>query len=225
MQRPEKLPAKPITPLLYRRLSFIILFMTLRLCSGSCGYNRTMSNSGILSDPLGKVGDLGKQMSKGVGDEARKVEKTAKQQVGLENHGETDSKIADNAQNQVPITPSSQDTLEIIKKMYEVSNTKVNVPTDNIISKVIEENPKKTPEEIQKMAATRQQLWRQQHKDTYYDPTFNPAHRQEERPGEKREKEEEKKQMETLQVEEAKKKELPPSVKQGSNEKYPGASG
>jgi hypothetical protein len=188
-----------------------------------------MTNSGILADPLGKVGDLGKQVSKGAVVEADKIEKTAKQQVvGLENQGEIDAKFADNGQNQVPNMPSSYDTLEIVKKMYEASKTGGSVPSDKIISAVIEENPKKTPEEIQKIAATRQQLWQQQHKDTYYDPTFNRPSRQEERPTEKIEKEkQEKKQMEALEIqkEEKKKEELSPSVKQGTNEKIPGISG
>ncbi len=189
-----------------------------------------MGNSGIMSDPLGKVGDIGTQLSKGVGNEADKVEKTAKQQVvGLENQGETDSKNADNVQNQAPNTPSSNDTLDIVKKMYEASNTKLSVPSDQIISAVIQENPKKTPVEIQKIAATRQQLWQQQHKETYYDPTFNPPKKPpESRAGEATAKEEEKKkQMEALklQEEEKKKEELAPSVKQGTNEINPGVSG
>ena len=187
-----------------------------------------MSSVGVLGDPLGKVGDLGKQVGKGVGDEAGKIEKTVKQQVGLESQGEIDSKNANNAQKQVPNMPSSKDTLEVVKKMYEASKTKMNVPSDQTISAVIEENPKKTPDEIQKIAATRQQLWQQQHKDTYFDPTFNRSPRPEVRSADKVEKEkQEKKQMEALELqkEEKKKEELSPTVKQGTVEKNPGISG
>lgn len=187
-----------------------------------------MSNSGVLADPLGKVGDLGKQVGKGIGDEAGKVEKTAKRQVGLENQEDVIAKNANNAQNQPPNEDPSKATLEIVKKMYEASSTKTKAPPDKIISAVIEENPKKTPEEIQKLAATRQQLWQQQHMSTYFDPTFNRPPRQEERPADKIEKEEkEKKQMEALELQkqEKKKEELSPAVKQGTHEKYPGASG
>lgn len=185
-----------------------------------------MSNSGVMSDPLGKVGELGKQVGKGIGSEAERVEKTARKQVGLENQEDVVGKTADSAQNQASNTPSSIDTLEIVKKMYEASDTKTNVPSDKIISKVIEENPKKAPDEIQKIAATRQQLLQQQHMSTYYDPTFNRPLRPEERPAEKVEKEEqEEKQMEALKLEEEKKKELPVTVKQGSHEKIPGMAG
>ena len=189
-----------------------------------------MSNGGVLGDPLGKVGELGKQVSKGAVVEADKIEKTAKQQVmGLENQGEIDSKNAIKVQNQAGDFPSSKDTLEIVKKMYEASKTKMSVPSDKIISRVIQENPQKTPEEIQKMAATRQQLWQQQHMTTYFEPTFNPQEKpQEERSSEKMEKEkEEKKQMEALELqkEEKKKEELSPTVKQGTVEKNPGISG
>lgn len=189
-----------------------------------------MNNYGILGDPLGKVGDLGGKVSKGVGDEAEKIEKTTKRQVvGLENQEEIDSKNTDNGQKQVPSIPSSKDTLEIVKKMYEASKTKVSVPSDKIISKVIEENPKKTPEEIQKKATAEEQFKQHLHKTTYFDPTFNSPKRQEEpRPAEEIEKEKkEKKQMEALELqkEEKKKEELAPSVKQGTHEKSPGISG
>ena len=189
-----------------------------------------MSNGGVLGDPLGKVGDLGKKAGKGLSDEAARVEKTAKQQVvGLENQGEINSKNIDNTQNQVPNTPSTKDTLEIVKKMYEASNTKMSVPSDKIISKIIQENPQKSPDEIQKMAATRQQLWQQQHMTSYFEPTFNPPKRQgEQRPAEEIEKEKkEKKQMEELklQKEQKKKEELSPAVKQGTHEINPGVSG
>ena len=189
-----------------------------------------MSNVGVLGDSLGKVGDLGKQVSKGVGEETGKIEKTVKQQAGLENQGENDNKNTDIVQNQVPNMPSSEDTLEIVKKMYEASNAKMSVPSDKTISAVIQENPKETPEEIQKMATKKDQHLQQQHKTFYYDPTFNPPKRQEEpRPAEEIEKEEkEKKQMEELklQKEDKKKEELLSITKgQGTHEKSPGISG
>ena len=114
--------------------------------------------------------------------------------------------------------------------MYEASNTKTKAPSDKIIAAVIDENPKKTPEEIQKIAATRQQLWQQQHMTSYYDPTFNrPKGQEEQRPAEEIEKEKkEKKQMEALELqkEEKKKEELLSVTKgQGTHEKIPGVSG
>ncbi len=190
-----------------------------------------MSNVGVLADPLGKVGDLGKQVSKGVGNEADKIEKTVKQQVvRLENQGEIDSKNSDNGQKQVSNVPSDKDTLEIVEKMYEKSNIKTNVPSDETIEAVIKENPKGTPEEIQKKASAENQFKQHLHKTTYFDPTFNPLKKQgEPRPAEEIEKEEkEKKQMEALnlQKEEKKKEELLSVTKgQGTHEKSLGISG
>lgn len=79
----------------------------------------------------------------------------------------------------------------------------------------------KKPEEQKKLMELRQQL----HKQNYYDPTFNPAKKQEERPAEKVENEK-KKEMVDLQQKDAKK---PPPLavvrEQNKAEQFRGASG
>jgi hypothetical protein len=79
----------------------------------------------------------------------------------------------------------------------------------------------KTPEEQKKLMELRSQL----HKDVYYDPTFNPVKKQEERPAEKVENEK-KQEMQELQKKEEDKPQ-PMAVVMGQNkaERFPGASG
>ena len=113
------------------------------------------------------------------------------------------------------------------RKMYEKSGiTSADSPTLQTALSIAGRHPEKTPEEIKKMTDFRLQL----HKDTYFDPTFNPhLHKQAPRPAEKMEKEEkEKKQMEALEFQkEEKTKEdlLAIAAKQGTHEKIPGVSG
>lgn len=186
-----------------------------------------MGNSGILGDTLGKVGDLGKQTGKDVSDEAEKAVTTARQQVvGLENQENIDVKNANSNQRQAQNLASNSDTRELIKALYAKSGAKADSISSQIAQEIAEKHRDKTPEEIKKMTDFRMQL----HKDTYFDPTFNPhLHKQAPRPAEKVEKEEkEKKQMEALEFQkEEKTKEdlLAVAAKQGTHEKIPGVSG
>ena len=79
----------------------------------------------------------------------------------------------------------------------------------------------KSPEEQKKLIELRNQL----HREVYYDPTFNPVKKQEERPAEKVEQEK-KKEMQDLQQKEAKK---PPPLavvrEQNKAEMFRGAAG
>ena len=182
-----------------------------------------MNKLGYLNDPGSLVVDVKKETGKQIVNEPlESVEKVEEQAGTKPRKNQNQTTPADDAN-----MTSQKATLEVVKKMYEKSDIK-KTPPDKIIEAVIEENPKKTPQELQKMVATRQQLWLQQHKDTYYDPTFNPLKKQKETTEEIKEKEEEeKKKMETLdfQKQEKKKKELSPTVKQGTAEKNPGIAG
>lgn len=79
----------------------------------------------------------------------------------------------------------------------------------------------KSPEDQKKLLELRQQL----HKDVYYDPTFNPVKKQEERPAEKVENEKKQEMAELQQKEE--KKLPPPAVIRERNkaEMFRGAAG
>ncbi len=184
-----------------------------------------MNTGDDLNSPLGQLGSVpkktGEQLVKEPFETAEKVE----EQTGVK---PTASKKPPSDASDGTDIPSQKATLEIVKKMYEASNAKMSVPSDKVISAVIQENPKKTPEEIQKIAVTRQQLLQQQHMTTYFEPTFNPPKKNEPRVGEAtKEEEDKKKQMEALELDkkEKKKEELSPAVKQGTVEKNPGISG
>ena len=133
---------------------------------------------------------------------------------------------------------SDEERLKFLKDLYgstdhnssEKKETKKPTTTINPLATAIEkEKPSefqeqikdKTPEEQKKLMELRQQL----HKEKYYDPTFNPVKKQEERPAEKVENEK-KQEMVDLQQKEAKK---PPPLEvaraQNKAEMFRGTSG
>ncbi len=190
-----------------------------------------MNKSGDLGSFSGQLTSIPKKATDQFRNEPIKTIETVEAQVGIKlppsATSPQDNKSADASGS--TDASSNKTTLEIVKKMYEASETKINVPSDKIISKVVQDNPKKTPEEIQKKVTADEQFKQHLHKTTYYDPTFNPPKKGEPRPAEQTEKEEkEKKQMEALELrkEEKKKEELLSIVKgQGTHEKIPGIAG
>lgn len=79
----------------------------------------------------------------------------------------------------------------------------------------------KPPEEQKKLLELRQQL----HKQVYYDPTFNPVKKQEERPAEKVENEKKKEMIDLQKKEEEKPQPLAVVREQNKAEMFRGASG
>lgn len=192
-----------------------------------------MNDDNIVGKSLGQLGDISKKTKDQVLNEpletAEKVQEQAGTKAATNQQSPLDNKSGDAAPPGSSDLPSDKDTLEVIKKMYEASDSKVKAPSDKIIQSVIKENPKKNPEELQKLASTRQQLWRQQHTSSYVEPTFNPQKKpREENPTDKAAREadeKEKKKLEELKFEEKKKKELSPFVKQGTHEQDPNPGG
>lgn len=193
-----------------------------------------MGSTDDLSNPLGQLGSVAKKTADQAVKEPAEALETVQEQAGVKpatsQQQPLDNKSGDTTPAGGTDLPSSKDTLEVVKKMYEASDSKIKAPSDQTIESVIKENPKKTPQEIQKMTATRQQLLRQQHTSSYFEPTFNrPRIKEEQKADEEKEKaEKEKKQMEALEHEqEEKKKEGALSVKkaQGTHEIDPGPGG
>lgn len=182
-----------------------------------------MNDDSILGNTLGQLGQTVKQTTKQVIKIPKDIVEGIPEQVSLKKEpSPQDNKAMQSSKS------SDESTREVVKGLYAKSDNiqKKTSDEDNAVLKGQPEFKKmiagKSPEEQKKLLQLHQQL----HKQTYYDPTFNPPKRQEERPAEKLEKEEEqKKQMEALEFEEKKKKELSPSVKQGTHEKVPGISG
>lgn len=120
-------------------------------------------------------------------------------------------------------SPAKQDSLE--KKPEAKQTTSANPLTTAVESKTPSEFQEqikdKSPEEQKKLIELRNQL----HRENYYDPTFNPVRKQEERPAEKVENEK-KQEMQDLQQKEDKK---PPPLavirEQNKAEMFRGASG
>lgn len=132
---------------------------------------------------------------------------------------------------------SDEERVKFLKDLYGTVQPPVEAATDTSVPQVNkaisqssqdtkpsefqEQIADKSPEEQKKLMELRQQL----HKDVYYDPTFNPVKKQEERPAEKVENEK-KQEMQELQEKDAKK---PPPIavqrEQNKAEMFRGASG
>jgi hypothetical protein len=123
---------------------------------------------------------------------------------------------------------SDEERIKFLKDLYGRSDPSAgsgqaakNEASDKKPSEFQEQIAEKSPEEQKKLIELRNQL----HKENYYDPTFNPVKKQEERPAEKVEQEK-KQEMIDLQKKDAKK---PPPLavvrEQNKAEQFRGAAG
>lgn len=177
-----------------------------------------MDNSGILGNVGGQLGSLGKQIGSSVIKAPLDLTKTATKQVGL-----TPEKKDENSNMPGKSATSDKENQEIVKSLYAKSDKNQTNKSNQSISQSIGEQPK-TQEEAQNLAKIRQQL-QEQHKTTYYDPTFNPQKPEEERPVEKIERQEKEKEFEFQKKEEKKPKPLAVRRAAQKTERYPGSSG
>ena len=195
---------------------------------------------------MNKLGDIGSQLADpgslitSIKDDIKKettkapletVEKV-EEQAGTKHPKDQDQQPDNNAQPGRSDPASKEATRDVIKKMYESSDVKPSsTPVDATIESAINENPTAKIQDIQEKITKLHQFKQQLHKSSYYDQTFNRVGKkqeeQEEEQEEKEKEEREKKQMEEIenQEEREKKAALAPTVKQGSHEKNPGASG
>ncbi len=169
------------------------------------------------SDLFGEALEQGASLIKKIGQTAvSDVAKTVASQLGANPNDTAAQKdpaqaVAGTQQQapsdaQTPTTESAEEqNKEVVKSLYAKSDPNTNTPNTNnptahIAQDLAQKYTEKTPEEIQKMAALRNQL----HKETYYDPTFNAPKPQEERPVEKIEREKKEEQMELQKKEDEK---------------------
>ncbi len=146
-----------------------------------------MNKTGILGDVLEEFETTARQAVKQVKGAPKQVAKTVAGQTGVS--------------AQSPAAPTGDESnKDIVKALYGKSRPKDDRP-------LAENNEQpKTPEELEKLAKTRQDLQRQ-HKETYYDPLINRPKPKDEPVAEKIEKEEEEekaKKMELIQKKEKK---------------------
>ncbi|MBI4089157.1 MAG: hypothetical protein HY424_00440 [Candidatus Levybacteria bacterium] len=156
----------------------------------------------------GAFGQLGQTVKK-AGQDMKNLPKQIVQDLGeqLSAKQNSEEKPATNKAGWA----SDEERIKFLKDLYGKSD----------ISKDGGSDPGKTPEEQKKLLELRNQL----HKENYYDPTFNPVKKQEERPAEKVENEK-KQEMQELQEKETKKP--PPLAVQRAQKKtemFPGSGG
>ncbi len=180
-----------------------------------------MDKSGVLGDIGGQLGGLGKQIGSSVVKTPVDLTKTVKKQVGL-----VPERTNEDLSSSTSAKPSvDKNNEEIVKSLYAKSDANPQKQPVSGQSNSVEQP--KTQEEAQEMQKVRQQL-NEQHKTTYYDPTFNPQKQEEERPAEKVEREENEKKMDLME-ENKKKQEDEDSLAavraRNRVEKNPGSSG
>lgn len=146
-------------------------------------------SSGVLGDIKQQVGDLGKKLGQTIASSPKTAVKTVASQIGIEvKDKEGKREASQQVQNQKPpeIDATSKKANEdFVKELYgagsdqkPVEQPKVNTATteqQKAAIKMAEENPDKSPEDIQKMIALRQQLHGE-----YYQKLITPQGRPEE---------------------------------------------
>lgn len=169
-----------------------------------------MNDDNKLSSTLGQIGNLTNKAGSALHQVASDTKKAAKQQTGiavspqeaLDAKGR-EAKQNDNENKSLKQVQQEQ-TKEVVKSLYAKSDPKGVTLSSQVANAEAEKNPDKTVEEIKEIADLRLRL----HKEEYYDPTFNPPKKQEEKPAERVERldEEEKKKRWELAKKEEKKK-------------------
>ena len=185
-----------------------------------------MNDDSILGNTLGQLGSIVKKTGQEVGKTLTDIIENTEEQKGRKK----ESTSGDNGSKQASASDrdSDKNTEELVKGLYAKSDDVQKTDKDKEGIKGQPEFQKQIANKSSEEQKKRLQLHLKLHKEEYYDPTFNPPKRQEERPAEEIEKEKkEKKQMEALELQrqDKKKEELAPSVKQGTHEKVPGISG
>ena len=183
-------------------------------------------DDGILGSTLGQLGQVGKQVAKQVVKMPADMVKDAGEQVGGVKQSEEKPAVsaASNAASGEPQGnkgwPSDNERIKFLRDLYG----KTDMSKDGEDKKPTEFEKQiagESPEKQKQLLELRQKL----HKEEYYDPTFNPVKKQEERPAEKVENE---KKMEMQELEEKDAKKPPPLAvvrEQNKAEMFRGASG
>ncbi len=173
-----------------------------------------MDDTSILGATLGQIGQTVKQTVKQVVKIPEEMAKDAGGQVGgVKQQWQSDEERIKFLRDLYGKSDMSQDG--------SLTPNKNANPPDRKPTEFQEQIADKSPEEQKELMDLRNQL----HREVYYDPTFNPQKKQDERPAEKVENEK-KKEMVDLQKKEEKK---PPPLavvrEQNKTEMFRGASG
>lgn len=180
-----------------------------------------MDDVTILGATLGQLGQTVKQAAKQVVKIPEEMAADLGGQVGGAPQrpvSEEQAKPAEKKQQ----WQSDEERIKFLRGLYgSDKNANLNPPVGGKPTEFEEQIKDKSPEKQKELMELRNKL----HKENYYDPTFNPVKKQEERPAEKVEQEK-KQEMAELQEKEAKK---PPPLavvrEQNKAEMFRGASG
>jgi hypothetical protein len=180
-----------------------------------------MNDDNLLGGVLGQLGQTVKQVAKQVAKVPEEMAKTAGGQVGSAEQNDSAEQNVDKVSDNKSKWQSDEERVRFLRGLYGPSKSDTN-PTDGKKPTEFEEQIlEKSPEDQKKLVELRGQL----HQQNYYDPTFNPVKKQEERPAEKVENEK-KQEMQDLQKKEEKK---PPPLavvhEQNKAEQFRGVSG
>lgn len=169
-----------------------------------------MTDNTKLGQALGQIGNLTNKAGSALHNTASDTKKAAKQQTGIVESSQEaldakniEAKQNDNENKSLKQVQQDQ-TKDVVKSLYAKTDPQGITPASQVANAEAEKNPDKTPEEIKEITDLRLQL----HKEKYYDPTFNPPKKQEEKPQERIERldEEEQQRRWELQKKEEKKK-------------------
>jgi len=188
-----------------------------------------MDDTTILGATLGQLGQTAKKTGQRIVRLPEEISKDLGGQIGAVKQSEQKPAASAQGSSEPKQWKSDEERVKFLRDLYgsaeqNPSETKKDnsQPLQNKKPSEFQEQIKdKSPEEQKKLLELRNQL----HKENYYDSTFNPVKKQEERPAEKVE-EEKKVEMQELQQKEAKK---PPPLavvrERNKTETFRGAAG
>ncbi|MDP2585254.1 MAG: hypothetical protein Q8P29_00045 [Candidatus Levybacteria bacterium] len=185
-----------------------------------------MDDNSILGGVLNQLGQTVKQATKQVVKIPEEMATDAGRQVGgSAKQNANESRVSDDKQR----WQSDEERITFLKGLYgpkqsanqTSANPLVTSGQGEKLSEFQEQIKDKSPEEQKALMELRNQL----HKENYYDPTFNSAKKQEERPAEKVENEKKQEMQDLQQKEEEKPQPLAVVREQNKAEMFRGAAG
>ncbi|MBF8249466.1 MAG: hypothetical protein HW400_67 [Candidatus Levybacteria bacterium] len=181
-----------------------------------------MDDTTILGGALNQLGQAVKQSAKQAVKIPEEMAKDAGGQIGA-----LKPAVSAEGSGEPKQWQSDEERIKFLKDLYGKSDMSqdgaVNPSADAsaFVKTTVDKKAMADKEEQKKLIELRQQL----HKDVYYDPTFNPVKKQEERPAEKVEAEKKQEMMDLQKKEDKKPQPLAVVREQNKAEMFRGAAG
>jgi hypothetical protein len=190
-----------------------------------------MDDTGILKGAISQLGQTAKQTVKQIVKLPSEMGQSVGEQLGAAKSAASAEGSGEPKQKQ---WQSDEERMKFLKDLYgskdqvsspsaDAKKTSANplVSSKDKPSEFQEQIKEKSPEEQKKLLELRGQL----HRENYYDPTFNPVRKQEERPAEKVEKEKQEEMQDLQKKEAAKPQPIAVVREQNKAEMFRGAAG